>query len=495
MPRKATWGAAVLLAAVVGVSFQGSRGLYASTEVRYAEVAREMLSSGNYLEPTLSGRPHWTKPPLTYMVFAGSMAVFGTNTWAVRLPNAVAFVLTTLCVWGIGDTLLDRKSAGAAALIYATGLLPVVGAHALSTDTLLTLWETAAVWAYARAWRASRDGKQGAYSYYVLGMYTCLGLAFLTKGPIGLLPFLVVLLWNRRQAIPVRLANPLGLCVGLGIGLGWFLVVAHRHPELWRYFVVEETIERAFTSHARRNPEWYKPFVLYLPPLMATVAPWLLVSSDRLRTLRCTRQGVARAVRSSDPHGLLYLWLCVPLTLLFLVSSRLVLYALPLSVPAALLMGHFAAPRDEAQQRTFLRMAVVLAALCVLAKGVAAKIPSAKDHAALAAFVTAHAAPDATLVSVDRRDRGLYGLEFYLQRVIPAVSETDGSLDTLLSQWVENGKPQPLLFVTKRSRAPYLLAVLDTHKLAYTTTSSRFWTIVRMDPKAPASPTTSTEVS
>jgi 4-amino-4-deoxy-L-arabinose transferase-like glycosyltransferase len=51
--------------------FQGSRGLYETTEGRYAECGREMLIAGKYLEPTLDFKPHWTKPPMTYWAIAG----------------------------------------------------------------------------------------------------------------------------------------------------------------------------------------------------------------------------------------------------------------------------------------------------------------------------------------------------------------------------------------------------------------------------------------
>lgn len=55
--------AGALIAALI---FHGTRGLYETTEGRYAECAREMAQSGSWLEPTLNNAPHWTKPPVTY---------------------------------------------------------------------------------------------------------------------------------------------------------------------------------------------------------------------------------------------------------------------------------------------------------------------------------------------------------------------------------------------------------------------------------------------
>ncbi|NLF56030.1 MAG: hypothetical protein GX580_00150, partial [Candidatus Hydrogenedens sp.] len=60
----------LLLAVVLGFAFQGSRGLYESTEGRYTECARQSMAAGSLLEPVLNGEHHWTKPPLTYIVIA-----------------------------------------------------------------------------------------------------------------------------------------------------------------------------------------------------------------------------------------------------------------------------------------------------------------------------------------------------------------------------------------------------------------------------------------
>ena len=68
-------GLVAVLAFVGTTAFQGSRGLYETTEGRYAECARETLASGDWDDPILNGRPHWTKPPLTYMaIMAGPPA-------------------------------------------------------------------------------------------------------------------------------------------------------------------------------------------------------------------------------------------------------------------------------------------------------------------------------------------------------------------------------------------------------------------------------------
>lgn len=80
-----TWLLMMLTALLTAFSFQGARGLYETSEGRYAECAREMRETGNYLEPTLDYKPHWTKPPLTYWAMVAGMRLLGANAWGTRL--------------------------------------------------------------------------------------------------------------------------------------------------------------------------------------------------------------------------------------------------------------------------------------------------------------------------------------------------------------------------------------------------------------------------
>lgn len=66
----------------------GSAPLIDPDEGRYAEIPREMLVRGDFITPTLNYVKYFEKPPLLYWVNAGSMAVFGQNEFAARLPSA-----------------------------------------------------------------------------------------------------------------------------------------------------------------------------------------------------------------------------------------------------------------------------------------------------------------------------------------------------------------------------------------------------------------------
>ena len=101
------WLAFAAFALVLAFAFQGTRGLWEPDEGRYAEVAREMLVSGDLLTPHLDFEPHFTKPPLTYWCITASMAAFGRNEWAVRLYLALSFALTGLAIAALGARMWD----------------------------------------------------------------------------------------------------------------------------------------------------------------------------------------------------------------------------------------------------------------------------------------------------------------------------------------------------------------------------------------------------
>jgi 4-amino-4-deoxy-L-arabinose transferase-like glycosyltransferase len=182
VPRALAGWLVLALLCVLAFAWQGTRGLWDPDEGRYTAVALQMLDSGEWLVPRLSDhQEHLTKPPLYYWTVAASVAAFGMSEWAVRLPNALAFVLTGLLVLALARSLAPRRP-WLAPLAWATSLYTVLAANVASTDTLLALFETAAMYC---AWRAQRDGDSRAWHTL---MWTAFGLAFLTKGPPGCCP-------------------------------------------------------------------------------------------------------------------------------------------------------------------------------------------------------------------------------------------------------------------------------------------------------------------
>src|SRR6056297_1195908 len=84
------------------VTGSGSWGLTESSEARYAEIAREMVITGDFLRPSLLGIHHYHKPPITYQLTALSYEVFGINEFSARFLLSIAFILQVYFVFRIG---------------------------------------------------------------------------------------------------------------------------------------------------------------------------------------------------------------------------------------------------------------------------------------------------------------------------------------------------------------------------------------------------------
>ena len=134
-------------------AFLGRYGVLQQTEARYAEVAREMKASRDFLMPTLNGVPHVQKPPVTYWLTAGSMALFGENEIGARVPPLVAGLGTLALTAWIGMLWFNRR-IGLLALIILAGFVEFYAlSRTLCADMIMTFWSTAAIAAFACATR------------------------------------------------------------------------------------------------------------------------------------------------------------------------------------------------------------------------------------------------------------------------------------------------------------------------------------------------------
>ncbi|HET6348211.1 MAG TPA: glycosyltransferase family 39 protein [Candidatus Krumholzibacteria bacterium] len=422
------WWLLLALSLCVAFLFQGTRGLYETTEGRYAEVAREMVAGGNWLVPHLDGHPHWTKPPLTYWSIGAGLIALGRNAWGVRLFEAIALVAATFSLGVLGAAMWDELTGWLAALIFVTTPFAVMGANAVSPDLLLACWEVMAV---CCLWLALRRREHSGR--WVTGMWTAFGFAFFTKGPPGLLPLAAILVYafvqRRRGRTLPRLANPVGLLLFVLIGFGWYLVCVAREPSLLGYFLGSEVWGRVATDMHHRNARWYMPVVIFGLPLLVGLGAWLVTGIMDVRV--CSRPGGFRATVRDAWHNhvtqFLLLWFFVPLVIFCMAKSRLPLYVLPLVPAQALVLARLAVRalgRDRAVRRCW-RIAVVSAVVLVGAKVVAARVSSPKNMLPLSRQIRALGADHVTVIDNDK----LYGLEFYLDGALHHTTSSELSTE------------------------------------------------------------------
>ena len=485
-----SWLAMVFLALLVSFSFQGSRGLYETSEGRYAECAREMIESGNYLEPTLGYRPHWAKPPLTYWAIAGGIKLLGPSEWGVRFYNVIAFFFTVLAVAYIGATLWDKTTGLMAGLIYVSSPFPVFGAYAVTTDTLLTLWEVSAVLCYIKAYHAmsSAEGKR-----WIAAMWISFGLGFLTKGPAVLLPLIPVLIWHFQHKPQISVISPLGILLFILAGFSWYLLVCLRHPGLMSYFLGHEIIDRV-TSNSVHNHEWYKPFVVYLSVLTLGAGPWLYFGLRVLWQKRIISPTVLRShLRKGSKGSFLLLWLLLPLIIFCLVKSRLELYVLPIYAPIVLAIArgiYTGAGRTGALRRVVI-ISVLTAFTLAGLKGVTSYSFNKKDMKALYKLCREVGRDDTRFVSFNRSK--LYGLQYYLNGDLRRTSLTgreawaDGSIQEDIRKIRGPGSSRSYVFITDKKEAHGLCNILKESGIDFQRFHDRYWVTCLAEKEAPKS--------
>src|SRR3989449_9504216 len=161
----------------------GSHDLWPPDEPRFAVVAREMWTRGDYSVLSLNNHLYTDKPPLFFWAINGfGRLLGGIDEWAARLPSAVAALLALLLIERLGGWLYDRKTGLLAALVFATSLQILERGRWASIDMTLNLFVLSAI---VLLWRG-RAEPGGGRSRIALA-WGMMALATLAKGPVGLI--------------------------------------------------------------------------------------------------------------------------------------------------------------------------------------------------------------------------------------------------------------------------------------------------------------------
>ncbi len=184
MSERSTTGTVllVLLAAFIMFFNLGGIPLLDPDEPVYAETAKEMIATGDFVSPRIYGEYWYDKPPMYYWLVAAAFKLFGVSEFAARLPSAILAILCALYVYFAASRLFGVRAGLMGALVLATSLEYFYLGKAAVTDITLTFFLTVSQLAFVEK------------RYHLF--YICAGLATVTKGPIGLLfPGAVVFLY------------------------------------------------------------------------------------------------------------------------------------------------------------------------------------------------------------------------------------------------------------------------------------------------------------
>jgi 4-amino-4-deoxy-L-arabinose transferase-like glycosyltransferase len=312
-----------LLIGVIWFIGLGWRPLLSPDEGRYAEIAREMAASGDFVTPRLNGLKYFEKPPLQYWLTALGLQAFGLHDAVVRLVPAL-YGLGTCVLAGLMLWRRDGRAAGQRATLIAAGCTWIVAnGHFVSLDMGLTFWTTMTLMGL---YHAVADGHSRRASLLVW-----IGMAggFLSKGLVaGVLPVATVLLTAlvcRQPRLLTAVRWWPGLPLFVLIVLPWLALVQLRNPGFFEFFFIHEHFQR-FTSdvHRRVEPAWF-----FVPVFLLGGLPWLgHWVAAATRTAAAPPDDTARAQSTAD--RLLLIWAAFTFGFFSLSGSKLPSYILPM---------------------------------------------------------------------------------------------------------------------------------------------------------------------
>jgi 4-amino-4-deoxy-L-arabinose transferase-like glycosyltransferase len=254
--------------------------LWNPDEPRYAQVAKEMVHSGDWVLMHFNGKAYNDKPPVFFWLMAFSSFLWGGfHSFSVRFPPALFGTLTVLLTFLLGKRLYSLRTGFISGLILATSLEFAYLSTRANIDTTLTFFTTASLLSFFHWYQLGQEDpkkKATMRNLLIYGFYVGMGLATLTKGPVGfILPLLVSLIylviqkdWEGMKQM--RLLP--GMVLFAVIVLSWYLPAVMKGGEDYLHATLfRQTIARYSTGWSKAQPMYY-----YFYNFPADFLPWFI---------------------------------------------------------------------------------------------------------------------------------------------------------------------------------------------------------------------------
>lgn len=327
------WLAATAIVLLLGL---GLRYPWPADEPRFAQVAREMVESGQWLFPTRGGEPYPDKPPVFMWFGAAAFALLGNLKLSFLLPSALASVGTLLLVHDLGRRLWNPQAALFAVLVLVLTPQFLLQGKAGQIDALVTFWITLGCYGLLRHFFT------GPHWGWYFTAWAAMALGIMTKG-VGFLPLLMLLplaLWTKNAgqgAAPVwrwkLAAGVLVMAATVALWLGPMLwqvhsigtdtMVAYRNDLLFR-----QTGERFVNAWHHVKP-WHYFFTQAIPTVWFPLPVLLLVFFRPLLAL----------LREDPRVKVLLAWVGLVLLFFSISSGKREVYIFPALPMLALVVG------------------------------------------------------------------------------------------------------------------------------------------------------------
>jgi 4-amino-4-deoxy-L-arabinose transferase-like glycosyltransferase len=412
LPTAARWRSGVVWLCAVAwfAATAWLRPLAMPDEGRYLSVAWEMLSSGNWLVPTLDGMPFFHKPPLFYWLADIAMQLGGATAFAGRMPSILAAGTLAWAMHSFDRHWCGARHARMLLIVLATTPYVYFAAQYANMDMLVAACISITLLCAAHAAIRLMEGREPGIALYAA--YAVAALGVLAKGLIGcVLPAAIVIVWllsARRASLLRHLVSPIGIAIFVAIALPWPLAMQARFPDFFHYFIIEQHFNRFAGTGFNNAQAWW----FYVPVLLVMTMPWSLGIVNVWKQFAMREQGTRGALRL-----LMLCWAVVVVLFFSLPQSKLLGYALPAVPPIVWLLADGLAAASPA---TFLRRHAhtVAGASCILLLTVVVAYGARAPHSshALAGALVSQRAADEPVVFVDTYP---YDLEFDAQLKAP----------------------------------------------------------------------------
>jgi len=342
------------LAAVLFSFNMAGWDLWAPDEPDTGEVVREILLNGHWGALTDNNHPFLEKPPLYHWLAAlFSLPSGRVTTFALRLPSSLAAFGGVLALFLLGRNLFGRRVGTLSALVLMTSQKYFFESRWAHVDMLWSVLLLCAAVCFHEAWRraggeqaeragvewanrrAERSDERGGERRWLFGFYLAMGLAVITKGPLGLLLPLLAVAVFLSVARDLRFVRRMGLTWGVPIALApaamWLLGWRASGAPYPLHDVLVRLMTRFTTGVHHREPFW-ATFV----NLLVIFLPWTLLLPPAIR-----QTFPRRGSRPDSQNTYVYSWIVVILTVFALSVEKRAVYLLPILPFLALLVGRF----------------------------------------------------------------------------------------------------------------------------------------------------------
>lgn len=335
-PANILWMMAALLS-IIWLGSLGFRHLIPSDEGRYAEIAREMLVSGNWLVPKYNGYLYFEKPPLQMWITALTFKLFGLGEWQARLWSGLTslagiffFAFTAGKIWG-------ARVGQLTAIILASSPIWILGGHFNSLDMGIAFFMGSSLCCLLLSWHYPYASKN--HQIWMMLCWVSMALAVMSKGLIGIvLPGFVLVIYSLTSGDWKSWQKMLwikGLSIFFLVSAPWFIYMSYTQPEFVYFFFIHEHFERFTTNEHLRSAPWY----YFITLLFVGVVPWIMqLFKGIFRNLEIRLKLPVIGVNHQS-MWLCLMW-CIAILIFFSISnSKLPGYILPVIPALAMVMA------------------------------------------------------------------------------------------------------------------------------------------------------------